>query len=113
LLILNTFEHLLQKLDKASLRGLMTKSDTRELTGLLRHEARYGTLTPFDQLRKAELLDALIGAAVDRAGPQIAVNVERARAAQAQQAQRQQPTTQSWAQRQAAAILRQRQQARR
>jgi hypothetical protein len=86
---------------------------SNELTRLLRHEARYGQLTPFDQLRKAELLDALIGAAVERAEPQIAANVERARAAQAQQAQRQQPTTQSWAQRQAAAILRQRQQGRR
>lgn len=86
----------------------MSKSHMRELRWLLNAERNGGRLTPHDQQRKAELLEAMIGpavqAAVQRIQPQIAASVDRVRAARAVRVQRQQQAPAStWAQRQAAA----------
>lgn len=90
----------------------MSKSDMRELRWLLNaEESSGGRLTPHDQQRKAELLDAMTGpavqAAVQRIQLQIAASVDRVRAARAVRVQRQQPAQASaWGQRQADALQR-------
>lgn len=89
----------------------MSKSTMKELRWLLAAERNGGRLTPHDAQRKAELLDAIIGpavqAAVERIQPQIAESVDRQRAARAERVQRQQQAPASaWSQRQAEALQR-------
>lgn len=90
----------------------MTRADMKELRWLLNAEERNGgRLSPHDQQRKAELLEAMTGpavqAAVQRIQPQIAASVDRVRAARAVRVQRQQPAPASaWGQRQAEALQR-------